>query len=255
MKSFYSLLIIVAIGLVSCKKDQSEQYIHSSKDHSLALQSTIDLYSTVQNIGVDYLEDGVYDADTTLSIISSPAFESTTYPKTITIDFGEQGREGADNKIRKGEIILTIESSAGLDNIYTVLLDSFYVDNTNLVGTYTSSSSANVESLSFTNGLRFINANGTTQLSGSLNIENVSTNEKALSFSMTGQDTQGTSFSAIQGVAPTVFLNCSYYLVGGTALVTPNGRDQQTVNYGSNSCDANVSVVYADGSAQGFSLR
>lgn len=254
MKLHY-YLILLALAVFGCKKDSTDQYIQSSKDHSLALQNSVDLIAEVQTVGRDYLEDGVFDGDTLLNISSTPVYGSNTYPKTIVINYGNDGYLRSDNKTRKGKIELTINSASGLNGDYSIVLDSFYVENTNIVGALDCSVNGGTNAYTFQEGLRFINANGTVQWSGSLSAETISSTEQSISFNVSGQDSKGTSFSAVQGIAPSADLTCTHLIVAGTSLVTPNDRDQQTANYGSGDCESNVTVTFSDASTLGFNLQ
>lgn len=191
-----------------------------------------------------------------------------SFPRTVTIDYGPDGCEGPNGRLRQGMIMVSqtapmYETGA----TRTITFDNFFVDGVQVQGvkTLVNQSTGNdgnivltrtVEdgSLTFPNGnaATWESAQTLTQIAGGDTPERIDD-----VFEITG----GSSGVNRNGVAFTVEIteplikrrNCPW-IVSGVTTITINGRTR-TFDYGDGECDRIATVTYANGFTREVLIR
>ncbi|MFN0032895.1 MAG: hypothetical protein ACKVOR_12110, partial [Flavobacteriales bacterium] len=93
----------VAVTIASCRKEREVVDNTFASDNSTAENMFSDLYKVVDDVSAQtegIREDGIGCIDTVI-------VDTTSVPKSITIDFGTDDCVGEDGRIRKGIIFVT----------------------------------------------------------------------------------------------------------------------------------------------------
>jgi hypothetical protein len=167
----------IALSMValvfSCKKDSSQNSTLSDDDavtyseESMEAQASYDDVEDIGMIAAD--EEGVVSAGkgteagrlifpfVTLrarigncaDITVTP--NDSTYPKTVTIDFGTDGCRGLDNRLRKGKIILSFTGPIRRPgSVLTITLQDFYINRIHVEGSKVISNLSDSVNIKFT---------------------------------------------------------------------------------------------------------
>ena len=141
---FIGLFFALAGGLVltGCKKEKEKEpkpTTQSVADNDQAQSEFDDLFTTTDDVmDKNQLRLSSAPVDTTVWDTSWCAWvtiNSTTTPKTITINFGDTVCLGYDGRQRKGKILITYTAPLRIPGAQvTITLDSFYVDSHKLEG-------------------------------------------------------------------------------------------------------------------------
>ena len=266
------LIFSLSVFLFSC--DYTNEVEPEDTDN-LNLTTTKSHYKALQNISTTFLLVNYYIKSSSLkndsvSITIDPD-DSTTYPKTITVDFHD-GALCYDGITRKGKIILTLTSSWDLNNIepnttISVKFDDYY---------YKSSSDSNfikqtgnfsisfkefigskpvyvvdaIESKLIFNDDEEIYWNSSHTLlwiNGFNNMSNLQDDNWKLTGSSSGTDIEGKTYY-------TVIQDTLYYsgecnngeIVKGILKISPESSPARTINFGNGECDNSVTVTVGD---------
>ena len=256
------LILIASFFLMSCKKDSNEVYTQAAKDAVLGERLIVDILKQILYTCPDYItneEDSVVNG---IHLSIQPALSDSTYPKTITINYGN-GITGVSGNMRKGKIIVTINSNNLATEDLAVSFDDYSSDGSKVWGNINyiysiSNKGYNGEILE--DGISIINANGTMKLDGTFSLKQTSTSgtisliDDSYDFQCitTGIDFKQTSFSYNSSAKHSIEFSCKDYITSGTSVVIPHEKEAQTVNFGSGDCDANVVIELKDGSQKNF---
>tara|TARA_B110000211_G_C14003015_1_gene519429 strand:- start:468 stop:1265 length:798 start_codon:yes stop_codon:yes gene_type:complete len=265
MKEVFSA-VLITLCLFGCKDDSKEIYSQSAKDQSLAEVITMDVFEEVLTITPTYIIDGKYAADTNIIITSYPLLTDPSYPKTITIDYGN-GVVGTDGKTRKGKIKILINSGTVLTEDLEIEFDDYVSEGNTVYGSvnyaYTNLNSTVSYDVTLNGtGLTFISANGTMKWDGDFlitrasgeNTPSISDDIFKLSGSTTGVDFSGTSYAVKTETDHTIDFDCNEIITAGTSKITPNGKDEHDVDYGTGGCDANAVISLSSDNSQNFNF-
>lgn len=258
-------LFVLSIVLGSCGDDEKEVYAQSAKDHSLAEVISMDVFEQVLTIAPIYIVQGEYAADTLISISASPVLSDPTYPKLITINYGN-GVTGDDGKTRQGKILLTVNSGTVLTEDLDIDFDDYICNGNTVYGAVNYTYSNNGGTVSYEaevegDPLTFISANGTMKWSSDYTLTrksgestpSIGDDEFTFSGSAAGIDLSGRSYT-VTSTNHTIDFGCNHYIVSGTSTITPNAKDQHSVDYGSGNCDANGSIQLSDDVTENFTF-
>ena len=234
-----SLFILAFIALfISCKDNEKEIYTQSAKDATLAEQLTLDAFKEVLLITPGFVVNQSYTDNPDITVFATPDISNSTYPKTITIDYGE-GATGILGKERKGKLQVTINSGTVITESLNIEFDNYFFGGTQLIGSVNHVYSNNgYESEISDGGLSLINANGTMKWDGTfsltLNSNNgtVNVNDDTYDFTCntTGYDFSQTTFSFNSSSDHLIDFNCTNLITKGTSELAPNGEKNQTCN-------------------------
>lgn len=258
-------LFILSVSLWSCGDDEKEVYAQSAKDHSLAEVISMDIFEQVLTITPTYVVEEEYLADTLIEITANPILSDPTYPKTITINYGD-GITGTDGKTRQGKILVTINSGTVLTENLDIDFDDYICNGNTVYGAvnYIYSNSNGVISYAGDiegNGLTFVSANGTMKWSGEYSLTrnsgastpSISDDEYIFAGNSAGFDLSGRSYT-VTSTNHKIDFSCKSFIVSGSSKITPNGKDAQTVDYGSGNCESNASIKLSDNVTENFTF-
>jgi hypothetical protein len=264
MRNLIALCILLAM-VSSCKDDEKEVYSQSVKDHSLAEVISMDVFEQVLTIAPTYIIQGEYLADTLIEISANPVLSDPTYPKVITINYGD-GVTGDDGKTRQGKIILSINSGTVLSEDLDIDFDDYICNGNTVYGAvnYTYSNSNGIVSYDAEvegDPLIFVSANGTMKWSSEFTLTRksgestpaIGDDEFTFAGNAAGIDLSGRTYT-VASTNHTIDFGCNHFIVSGTSTITPNDKDQHTVDYGSGNCDSNGSIQLSDDVTENFTF-
>lgn len=182
---------------------------------------------------------------------------------TKTIDFGEEGCEGRDGRVRKGKIIITHEGERDIPGFKrTVTLEDFSVDTIGVEGTRV---------LTYVSGTDIEKEYNATLTGGKLSFPDgteatrESTRTRIASFDEEGEKTQVERYGSATGInregltynnyvdetTPVLTLtDCraegTFAPVSGILSINIEGESEKTIDYGDGTCD-NLVIITQDG--------
>ncbi|MEY5042044.1 MAG: hypothetical protein RLZZ414_1603 [Bacteroidota bacterium] len=264
-----SLLVAAFTGLLftACKKEEvknelSESSQVSSKNNNQA-QLTYNLIDDAVSAEVINIEKDMNgDVKQKLTLIGTcPTInytadnsEKPTYVATMTIDFGTACIQ--DGVTRKGKIIISKNGKFNATGtVTTVTLENYEVNGFKIEGTLTRTVKGFTGTwLSGTWEYDVKVENG--KVTGPNNTyftweseRNVSVNLPSFDISTTGEaegvDLFGKPYTVTITTPLVIKRNCDY-IVSGVLEVAPTGVEKRVVNYGSGTCDNNVTITVGD---------
>lgn len=265
----------LSFGISSCKKD--EAVVDASDDISLTKEQ---LAAEAMVEEMEIMAEDVMDI--TMDSIKGPAmgpkpphwgpcatitivpFDSITWPKTITVDFGPVNCLCNDGKYRRGQIV-TIASAPPMDSLSTRITNSinYYVNDHLVEGTRTSSNLGHINGmLTHTNSLlngKITRPNGDSSTMNAQHTRVFAAGESTpypviyddvwlLSGSKSGTMFNGTSYSMTITNPLEIPRACSW-IVSGTKEMQRGNKPLRTIDFGNGSCD-NIATVTVNGVTQ-----
>lgn len=98
------LAFALVLGLASCREKKENEWDNSSaNDNATAENYFNDLFKTVDDVAG--ATEGIREYE--MGCIDTVMVDTTSNPRTITIDFGQDDCVGYDGRIRKGQIYVT----------------------------------------------------------------------------------------------------------------------------------------------------
>jgi hypothetical protein len=236
------VLTALSVGLVACRRENIEA---PDLDYSAATDN-----SRAEDIFTDMLaqvDKAVEDNGLRELCDPTVTFDTTSTPRSITLDFGDVNCTATNGRLRRGRIRVTYTGryrDAG--TVITITPQGYHVNDQLIQGTKT------VTNLG-------LNANGQPTFSvlvnGSVTAADgswTSTHQAQRTRTwIEGNDTPALNDDVylITGSGSGVNRNGVAYttsiwrLVSGTVVVTPEGRPVRTIDYGNGSCDGTVSIT------------
>jgi len=277
MKKF-SLLLIAAgflsfTALVSsCKKTESTQPtdLTISVDDAFA-ESTFD--------NVTNLADEAYDISKTtfkstegrifLSSCANISLDTTAFPRTLTIDFGNENCLCNDGKYRRGKIIISFTGRyREVGTIRTTTFDSFYVNDNKVEGTkVVTNKGLNGDghmywTMDVEGKITLANDSGTIQWNAQRQREWFAGFDTPrdrwddiymITGTANGTRINGISWTRTITKALESKLACRF-IVSGTISIKPEGRPERILDFGNGECD-NLATVTVNGEVHTIHLR
>lgn len=256
------VLLAAACIVAACgKKKFDAKNLAVTEDMALAENLFSDSYKQVAGAGqasTDSLKS-YNDLMAGCGSLSITPFDTTTWPKIVTLDFGNANCVGTDGRTRRGKIVGTYSywfQSAG--TTVTIQFDNYFVNDHQILGTETITNqgynAANhlVYKVSFPS-CQIIKPNGGGTIQWSTERQH-EWSEGATTFtpfddvwnvtgSANGTGSQGTDF-ALHIVQP---LNVKYgcrWIRSGILDLDIDGFSTISVDYGNGACDANAKATY-----------
>lgn len=140
MNNLFLTTLTVAFLFTSCTKKENKDTT-TAQDNALAESMFDDVFKNVNEVAVK--EEGAnkmgYPVEYTFgascgSVTLTPL--DTTFPKTLTIDFGTTNCSGNDGRNRRGKIIATLSGKyKNTGTVLSVTLDNYHVDDHHIEGT------------------------------------------------------------------------------------------------------------------------
>lgn len=252
-KSFLSgifFLILVIAVLSSCKK-RRESYRDTSADNALAESLFNDINNQVDDAVKSNPQANGRVAGGYCPVITITPADTTTFPKTITIDFGS-GCVGYGGRTKAGKIICTLTGryrSPG--TTINVTLDNYSVNGNKVEGSKTITNSGRNASGNLVYTIEVANAKiiseeGTITWNSSRQREwiagentpypNFSDDVYLITGNANGTNRHGDKFTVEITKALRVELNCKN-IVSGTIKLKPEKLPERELDYGDGTCD------------------
>jgi hypothetical protein len=253
MKKFLPLLLCLVL-LNSCHKSERDNDIDSSTGEDVC---------RIASFEADVLEqmhticDTLPQVNKIMAGCMNVSVSGSTYPKTVTIDYGNVNCTGSDGASRRGiiSVIFTGKYKDSL-SVITISTSNYYLNDNkvDLTRTITNKGTDTTGNLWFTE-TETLNVTLTNQKTISYNANysrkwtsgqstsgNFSDDVFTItSGSSTGTGSRGNTFTA--EITNTISLSGSCrWPVSGTIKLSPANQNIRTIDFGSGSCDANSTV-------------
>ena len=137
----FMLTFAFTLFIAGCEKDKTQSPVESVvEDDILTSDLFDDIFAEVED-AMEFMEDGLYggfkkstEAVTCKTVTIEHPDDSTFWPRTVTIDYGE-GCTAPNGRTRKGKIIIVVNGKFTNENYYrTVTFDNYYVDDFKIEG-------------------------------------------------------------------------------------------------------------------------
>lgn len=254
--AFIALTLFITFAYSGCKKNDREddKETTSSRDNAIAENAFAGVFKSI----------GEFTDSTSLLRISSCAsytvdsVGTTSWPKTLTINFGSTNCMGSDGNLRRGTIIASFTGRYrdSLTVISISLIGYYHNNNLVQVGTHTITNnghnaagnlsySINVQNASITNSNGTIAWNSTRTrewIAGESTTTNPSDDVYSITGSATGTGVNGNTFNVTINSPLIVALNCPYIEQGILAL-SPQNLSTRYVDFGNGACDNEATVT------------
>lgn len=142
-KLLLTLATVFALTLVftACNKNNDDTDVALTKDVTTTedLATAQDLFqSTEDEIDYELEERGPTGPNGPVCPTVTVSPTDGSFPRTVTIDYGTDGCEGPDGRVRRGQIVVTqTDSMRNAGAVRVATLVDFYVDDAHLQGTKT----------------------------------------------------------------------------------------------------------------------
>lgn len=268
-KLFRTLLImsvVTALSFGGCKKDKEDTDQRAAIDNAVCENAFNDVFKQVDNGAKQTSQSGAQKIMQLDSIgcatVSITPFDTITWPKTLTIDFGTSNCLCSDNKYRRGKIIANLTGryrDAG--TVITVTLDNYFVNDNQVEGTKTITNMGHVGTYNGGNNLKYsivvtdgkiTTSDGVATWSSTRYrewIEGESTtwpnwqdDVYLITGSASGTTINQNTYTILITNALRVALDCKW-VESGTLEVTPQGLATRTLDFGSGNCDNQATVT------------
>lgn len=257
MKNVYFLLVAISVLLTlatSCRKDRKESLGNTiTMDNSTAENLYSDLFKVTDNISST--EEGIRDNE--IGCIDSIYVDTTSTPRTVLIDFGSDDCVAPDGRMRKGQVLLTYTGRYREEGtVITITPLNYTVNGYQLSGTKTITNLGlnNYGDVAFSIVVDgSITAPGNawtaqwdsnrirTWVEGS-NTLTIWDDVYEISGTASGINRNGLSYSVLITTPLRAEIGCRW-LVSGTMILTPEGYDARTIDFGNGECNNGFSVT------------
>lgn len=262
------LLFAAALVFNGCKKDEpADTETVTATDNSICENEFMRLMPTVNSIAID--ESGVHRNGSGNHVASScpnvyVPDSTMPYPRHMYIDYGTGCTDPVDGKVRKGQIICTVDRPYdSLGAVITISFDTFMVGAIQFEGTVTlERTGANSFTQTIVNGkcskagstpwtILFDAARTITFTSGA----SVSTDPQIITISGTnsGTDRNGNTWTSTITTPIVRDLGCTW-LKSGVMVVTPAGKSDRTIDFGDGTCNDKATITI-DGNTFEFTMQ
>jgi hypothetical protein len=260
------LIAVSNFSLTGCKKDKDDTSQRAAIDNSTAENAFNDVFTQVDKAARETSEAGAekfmqLDSGGCATVTITP-FDTVTFPKTLTIDFGSSNCLCTDGKYRRGKIIANLTGKYRDEGtVITVTLQDYYVNDNYVQGTKTITNLGHTGTYGGGSNLKYSivvsNASVTTS-DGTISWNSTRTREwiegesthwpnwqddvYLIEGSADGTDIEGNSFNVTITSALRVALDCKW-IESGTLDVTPDGKPVRSVDFGTGDCDASATCT------------
>jgi hypothetical protein len=280
MKKNSLLLVLTGIALMgfmlgSCEKndDIDGPDTQLAEDDALADLMFDDLFAEVED-AMETMEYSLYGGEKKSSsvvckqiTVERPS-DTTFWPRTVTIDYGE-GCEGPNGNVRKGKVIVEVNHRYPHEDYYrTVTLEDFYIKDDRIEGTRSVVNEGKNENdnIYFTltlSGGKITKPDGQVisrdyerireWISGAATPRFRLDDEYLVTGSSTGVNRNGVEYTRSITVPLEISLSCRWIRAGVVDIVNSEGNEIQ-IDYGDGTCDR-TAVVTVNGESKTIILR
>jgi hypothetical protein len=262
------LLLSAVLVFNGCKKDDpADTETTTATDNSICENEFMRLLPTVNSIAID--ESGVHRNGTGHHVLNTCPLVSVPdslqqYPRHLYIDYGAGCTDPVDGKVRKGQIICTLDRPwDSLGAIVTITFDTFYVGAIHFEGTTTlvrtgpaTFHKSIVQGKCSKAGatpweIRFEAERDITFTSGA----SVSTDPQVITISGTnhGTDRNGKTWTSNITTPIVRDLGCTW-LTKGVIVISPEGKADRTIDFGDGTCN-NKATITIEGNTFEFTMQ
>lgn len=269
-KKILTIIVLIAISgmtTTSCKKWTENRNTTTSEDNNLAEVGLKDVQKVMEDALKEEELDGraqgffqdLYSGCATVTM--SPV--GSTFPKTITVDFGTTNCTGRDLRARRGQLVATITDyyrNAGC--VITITPQNYYVNDYKVEGTKTITNNGRNTAGNLSYSVQVSNGKITTPDGDLIEWESTRNNEWVEGESTTwdtnglagilddvyhitgtasGTNRDGRAFTATIVNALRVESDCRW-ITQGTLDVQPEDLKLRTIDFGSGSCDNEATI-------------
>ena len=142
MKNYIKIIIILFISspIISCQKRKLNRSTTSSQDNAIAEIGFNDLFKVTEDVmkneGLEKSNSSIFSNCATVTI--SPPFPDSTFPKSISIDFGPTNCSDIYGVERRGLITATCSGKfRDPGTSISIITNNYYVNNYKIEGTKT----------------------------------------------------------------------------------------------------------------------
>lgn len=247
---------ILSVTAISCRRDRDNDTT-SAQDNSLAESS----YDEANDLADQVAKTGTVDLkleeeSSILSACATVTRDTTTDPKTMTIDFGSSNCMCSDGKTRRGKILVSYTGKYREPGSHIEIgFEGYYVNDNHIEG----SRVIDNQGFNADSNLVFqVVVDGTvTKADGSIItwtcdktrewIAGYDTNTRTddvyeVSGTASGVRANGTAFTATTVSPLTRKVSCQEFVSGELSLV-PSGKPERLINFGSGDCDGEATVT------------
>lgn len=264
-KIILAALFAVAIAFTSCRKDedvaQPDFTNRSATDNATAENMFNDVFKQATD-GMENAKQTVegnrssYDALNTNASVTIDPYDLTTFPKTITIDFGSVNEMCNDGNYRRGKVVIvTTGWYRDSGTVITVTPDNYYVNDNLIEGmeSLTNNGHNTAGNLNYdyfvdgtvttTDGIIYFHSERNNEwIQGESTILNPWDDVYLVTGSANGTNAEGEDYTMTITSPLRVQVGCHWVTAG--ILVIQSGNYQLIVDYGDGNCDGLVTVTY-----------
>jgi hypothetical protein len=263
MKNLSTPLLFLALVLlgISCRRSDrdNDKETQSSSDNALAEACWNDVFKQVDDaaaVTADVNRNSFPSLASCYTVTVNPALPNTTYPKTVTLDFGPANCAGPDGINRRGKII-AVFSGKYRDSLTSITITptNYYVNDNKVQGTKTiinqghingvATFSVNVQNASITapdgKTISWNSQRTRRWIAGESTLGVVSDDVYEITGSASGTGTKGNTFTVTITSPLRIEMNCRY-IVSGVLKLSPANLSDRIVDFGSGACDADATV-------------
>lgn len=273
---YVCFIAIVAVNISSCKKAKLNKATTTAEDNGTAESLYEDAFSSVDDAAkgessINKTGESLRLATDSIcaTITVNPPAPDSTFPKTVTIDFGTTNCTGSDGRIRRGKIISTLTGRyRTTGTVVTVSFTDFYINDYHIEGTKTITNNGRNSSgnLSFT--VQVAGGKVTSPEGDVISWESTRTKEwiagestklyiwddvYSITGNASGVNREGRNYTASITNALRKEIGCRW-IVSGTFEVAPQDLDTRTIDYGDGTCD-NKAIVTVNNKQKEITLR
>ena len=269
MKKLFLLIAAfaaISLAMTSCQKEETET---PAFEEDLTTNEDV---ATVTNLFQDTEDEADNQIETRGGGLSCPTVTVTpddgTFPRTATIDYGPDGCEGPNGRLRQGTIIVNQTAPmASPGATRTITFDNFFVDGVQVQGlkTITNAGTAGDNNIVFTRivegaSLAFPDgetvtwdaSHTLTQVAGA-DTPFLPDNVFEITGGSSGVNRNGVAFTA-EITTPLIKRKNCPWIASGVRAITINGRTR-TMDYGDGACDRVATVTYPNGFTREVLIR
>jgi hypothetical protein len=263
-KSKFTLPVLALAGavlvLAGCRKNREiDNDTSAAADNQLADNLFTEVHKMADAVVAGTFQQTMYKSSDTVFTTgcATVTHDTTTNPRTITINFGSTNCMCADGKNRRGIINVSYTGPYRDSNtVITHTFSNYFVNDNQVTGTKTVTNmghNANNQLYYniYENGAIYKATGGTiswtsnrvrTWISGESTVFNWLDDVYLISGSGNGTSSNGTQFTVSITSPLRVELSCPR-IVSGTVDITPAGKSTRTLDYGAGNCDYTATVT------------
>ena len=247
---------IVSATMISCRRERDND-TNSAQDNAIAESSYDDANDMADQAGKGVNLDLKLEQESSLlSTCATVTRDTTTNPKTITIDFGTTNCTCSDGRVRRGKVLVSYTGKyREVGSHIEIGFDNYYVNDNHVEGTRT------VDNLGFnadSNLVFHVVVDGTITKTDGTVIDWVCdrTREWIAGFdtdiriddaykvtgTASGTRSNGINFTA-ETVTPLIRKVSCHQFVSGQLRLTPSGKPERLIDFGNGDCDNEATVT------------